>query len=168
MKFSEFWCCLCEDLKANYMLKSRVVVLLFRIANYFALKGRGGQLLGLPFIAIYVVIVEWFLGIEVHVKTRIGKGFVIYHGVGLVINGHSVIGENVQVRQGCCIGNKMDRAGSVSGAPIIGNNVELGVNAVVLGEINVADGVVIGAGAVVIKNCDPDGVYVGVPAVRIK
>jgi putative colanic acid biosynthesis acetyltransferase WcaB len=159
--------CLERDWRSNIFFKSKLFLLLFRLANFFALNGRVATIVGLPFIVLYIFIGEWILGIEIHPKTRIGKGLVIYHGVGVVINGYSRIGENFVIRQGCCVGNKILKDGGLSGAPVIGNNVELGVNAVVLGDVVVHDGVKIGAGAVVLTDCIEHGVYVGVPASNI-
>lgn len=52
--------------------------------------------------------------------------------------------------------------------PIIGNNVTIYANAVVLGGITIGDNVIIGAGAVVLNDCEANGVYVGNPAHRVK
>lgn len=160
--------CIKEDLRRNIFLKSMLIMLLFRIANWFGLKGRLGQIVGAPFIIFYVFVSEWLLGVEIHYKTRIGPGFVIYHGVGLVINGYTQIGRNVSVRQGCCLGNKVLPDGSLSGAPVIGDGVDMGVNSVVLGNITVGNNTSIGANAVVVKDCESNSVYVGVPARKIK
>lgn len=54
-----------------------------------------------------------------------------------------------------------------SGKVHIGDNVFIGMNAVILRGVEIGDNVVIGAGSVVTKNCAPDGVYAGNPAVRV-
>lgn len=168
MNFKDSVSCISADFKRNIFIKSKFVLVFFRICHFLSTNGFLLFLLASPIIILYILIVEWILCIEIPVKTKIGKGFVIYHGYGLVINGFSVIGENVSVRQGCCIGNKIAGDGRVSGAPVIGNRVELGVNSVLLGDIVIADDVTIGAGAVVTKNCNIQGTYVGVPARLIK
>lgn len=54
-----------------------------------------------------------------------------------------------------------------SGKVHIGNNVFIGMNAIILRGVEIGDNVVIGAGSVVTKNCEPNGVYAGNPAVRV-
>ncbi|WP_276679539.1 hypothetical protein [Thalassolituus oleivorans] len=168
MTFKYFLDCIVYEYKRNIFWKSRLILLLFRISNFFALNGRVGLLFGAPFILLQIFVCEWLLGVEIHPKTRIGRGFVIYHGVGMVINGYSVIGDNFVVRQGCCIGNKILGDGALSGAPIIGNNVELGFNSGIIGDVRVGDRVVVGANSIVTKDCVADGIYAGCPATRIK
>lgn len=92
------------------------------------------------------------------------EGLCIYHSQGIVINGNSRIGKNCILHGANVIGNM----GENTNAPVIGDNVRLGIGAKVLGEIYIADDVQIGAGAVVIESCyDKGALLVGVPA-RIK
>lgn len=149
------------ELYENYMWKSRLIIFLFRVSNYLAYKPKVTWFLSFPIFVIYIFIVEWVLGVEIPIKTRIGKGFKIYHGVGLVINGYTIIGENFTVRQSVTIGNKALADGANSGAPIIGNNVELGASVCLIGEIKIGDNVKVGAGTVVTKDIDANKVVVG-------
>ena len=96
----------------------------------------------------------------------IGEGLQIYHYGSIVINGNAKIGKNLELHGNNCIGNKGSKDKS---APIIGDNVDIGFGASVLGQVKVASGVKIGAGAVVVhdilqENCT----VVGVPAKIIK
>jgi len=166
MTLQETWRRLRIDLARNIYPKSYVVITLYRLAHYFSVGGKMRLLVGSPVIGVYLFLTKWMVGIEIPPKTDIGEGFVIYHGFGLVINGESRLGRYVTVRQGCCIGNTVDQHGNNTAPPVIGNHVELGVNALVLGDIRVEDGARIGAGAVVIKDCLANSTYVGVPAVR--
>ena len=75
---------------------------------------------------------------------------------------HISIGENCWINQQVTIGYKAE------GCPVIGNNVMITCGAKVLGDITVADGAVIGANAVVIRDVDPGAVMGGVPAKRLK
>ncbi len=155
------------DIGSNIYFKSIFFLVMYRFAHYFFSKGKIGKIFGAPVIILYQFISSWLLGIEIPAKTNIGYPFILLHGVGLVINADSVIGNGVIVRQGCCIGNKINADGSVSTAPNIGNNVEFGANSQVIGPIIVANNVKIGAGAVVVKDCDDGKVYAGVPAKSI-
>jgi serine O-acetyltransferase len=72
-----------------------------------------------------------------------------------------VIGDNCIIRQGVTIGIRyMDR---LTEAPVIGNNVNIGAGAKLLGKITIGDNVNIGANAVVIHDVPQDGLYVGFP-----
>ena len=65
-----------------------------------------------------------------------------------------------------CIGNK---GIADSGVPVIGNNVNIGVGAKIIGDIYIADNVCIGANAVVTESCHVEGAtLIGVPAKMIK
>ncbi|MFT6248316.1 MAG: putative colanic acid biosynthesis acetyltransferase WcaB [Cognaticolwellia sp.] len=149
------------EMTENYMIKSKLVIFLFRVANYFAYKPKVTWLLTFPIFVLYIFITEWVLGIEIPIKTKIGKGFKVYHGVGLVINGYSVIGKNFTVRQGVTIGNKTLSDGSLSNSPLIGDNVELGASVIIIGEITIGHNVKIGAGTVITKSIADDKNVVG-------
>ncbi|MBE5962334.1 MAG: hypothetical protein E7256_13305 [Lachnospiraceae bacterium] len=104
------------------------------------------------------------LGITMWHNT-IGEGLKIWHYGSIMVNGHAKIGQNCQLHGENCIGNK-GRANEA--APTIGNNVDIGVGAKVIGDIYIADNVVIGANAVVNKSCYEKGaVLVGVPARQV-
>jgi len=90
-----------------------------------------------------------------------GKGLRIWHYGSTIISGDARIGENCVFHGQACIGND----GSGTAAPVIGNNVDIGVGAKIIGDITIADGVRIGAGAVVTRSCHtPGATLVGVPA----
>ena len=104
------------------------------------------------------------LGIEIG-ENCADKGLMIFHTQGIVVNGNSRLGKNCKLHGNNCIGNNgFDRA-----APIIGNDVDIGVGAKIIGAITIADGVKIGAGAVVVHSCLEKGAtLVGVPARIVK
>jgi maltose O-acetyltransferase len=61
------------------------------------------------------------------------------------------------------------RAGAYAGAPVVvGDGCWIGTRAVILPGVTIGDGCVIAAGAVVVEGCEPDGVYAGVPATRVR
>ncbi|MBN3756908.1 serine acetyltransferase [Paraburkholderia sp. Tr-20389] len=153
-----------EDHRCNSFVKSRFVLLLFRMANYLASRNKLTLILGAPVIVFYTLVCDWIMGIEIPVKTQIGKGLTIYHGFGLVINGYSVIGDYCVLRHGVTIGNIMRADGTYTGAPIIGNCVEFGANSIALGEIEIGNNARIGAGAVLLSSLAEHAVAVGVPA----
>jgi serine O-acetyltransferase len=100
-------------------------------------------------------------GIEIHPGARIGEGFFIDHGMGVVIGETAEIGENVLLYQGVTLGGTSLQ--KVKRHPTLGNNVVVGVGAKVIGNINIGDGVKIGAGSVVVNSVPPNATVVGVP-----
>lgn len=102
---------------------------------------------------------EKTLSIEVETK-NIGGGFIAYHGTGTYVYCHQ-IGDNFVVHQNVTIG----RGKTINGIsiPIIGNNVFVGANAVLIGGITIGDNVTIGAGAVVNKDVPANSTVVGNP-----
>jgi putative colanic acid biosynthesis acetyltransferase WcaB len=153
-----------EDCRRNPFFKTRCVLVFFRIANYLACRNKLTLYVGAPVILLYMFVTDWVMGIEIPVKTRIGKGLTLYHGTGLVINGFCVIGDYCIMRHGVTIGNTLHDDGTHSGVPVIGNHVEFGAHCVLLGEIRVDDHARIGAGAVVLRDVPAGAVAVGVPA----
>ncbi len=144
--------------------KGQLVMLFFRIASAIRALPDPWWLLGAPWLAFYRVIVEWGLGVELRYKTRIGPGLRLFHAQALVVHEGTVIGANCTLRQSTTIGNKTLPDGSQSGCPVIGNNVDVGSNSVVLGPIKIGDGAVIGAGSVVVKDVPARAVVAGNPA----
>lgn len=103
------------------------------------------------------------LGIEIG-PNCFGKGLSIWHAGCIVVNPGVKAGENCILHGSNCIGNN----GKTDISPVLGNGVELGFGAVVIGDVKVADLTVIGANAVVNRSIDePGGTYVGVPVKRI-
>ena len=104
---------------------------------------------------------KWITGIEIHPGARIGKGLFIDHGMGVVIGETSVIGDNVTLFQGVTLGGTGKEKGKRH--PTLGNNVVVGAGAKILGSIHVGNDVQVGANAVVIRNVPDDSTVVGIP-----
>lgn len=95
---------------------------------------------------------------------QFGRRFTIHHGYGVVINKFVVAGDDFTLRHGVTIGN----AGAKNMAcPTIGNGVELGANAILLGDIAIGNNVTIGAGSVVLDSVPDNALVVGKKA-RVK
>ena len=100
------------------------------------------------------------LGFEM-IEGVFAPGLVIYHSGNIVVNGFARVGEDCQLHGDNCIGNN----GTTLGAPCIGNRVDIGVGAKIIGNIEIADDITIGAGAVVTKSFLTPGVtLIGIPA----
>lgn len=100
-------------------------------------------------------------GVDIHPAARIGKGFFIDHGVGVVIGETTEIGDYVTVYQGVTLGGTGKDVGKRH--PTIGDGVMISAGAKVLGPITVGSFSKIGAGSVVLKNVPPHCTVVGVP-----
>ena len=137
----------------------------FRLVHVFARhKNSFLWYLGIPLMVIYRVIVEYILCVELRMGTEVGRGLKIEHGFGLVINDRTIIGQNVHLRHCTTIGCVKLPDGSQGPSPIIGDNVEIGANCVILGGIRIGNYAKIGAGSVVTKDVPDNAVVVGNPA----
>ncbi len=105
---------------------------------------------------------RFLTGIEIHPGAKIGKGFFIDHGSGVVIGETTEIGDNCLIYQGVTLGGTGKDKGKRH--PTLGNNVMVGAGARVLGPIKVGDNSKIAAGAVVLNDVPPNCTAVGVPA----
>jgi len=104
---------------------------------------------------------RFLTGIEIHPGARIGEGFFIDHGMGVVIGETSEIGDNVTLYQGVTLGGTSQQR--TKRHPTLGNNVVVGVGAKVIGAITIGDNTKIGAGSVVVTSVPPNTTVVGVP-----
>lgn len=104
------------------------------------------------------------LGLEIS-ENSFDAEMLIYHSGNIVVNGYARIGKGCMLHGDNCIGND----GKSYDAPVLGDRVRLGVGAKVIGDVTIADDVVIAAGAVVVESCVIRGaVLAGVPAKCIK
>lgn len=97
-------------------------------------------------------------------KNIMGGVFCV-HPSSTYLNAHS-IGRNFTCRQNTTIGNKSDD--KPNERPTIGDNVTLGANVVIIGNVHIGNNVIIGAGSVVVKDVPDNAVVVGNPARIIK
>lgn len=116
------------------------------------------------FSLIYKVLyklIQIITGIELPCEAEIGRNFVIDHFGGIIISGYAKFGDNCRIRNGVVVGIRRIEERQ---APIVGNNVDIGAGAKLLGPIVIGDDVVVGANAVVITDVPANSLAVGVPA----
>lgn len=101
-------------------------------------------------------------GVEIHPGATIGRRLFIDHGMGVVIGETAEVGDDVLMYHGVTLGGVSTKPGKRH--PTIGDRVQIGAGAKVLGPVTVEDNAKIGANAVLVKNLPADHVGVGVPA----
>jgi len=117
---------------------------------------------GLPLLPrLLSNVVRSATGIEIHPAARLGKGFFIDHGSGVVIGETVEAGDDVTIYQGVTLGGTSLAGGKRH--PTLGNRVTVGVGAAVLGAIVVGDDAKVGAGSVVVRDVPPNSTVVGIP-----
>ena len=124
----------------------------------------GSRPLRLPFSILYKLLkihVESITGTELPCEVIIGRRLRIEHSFDIVVSGDAVLGDDVVIRNGVTIGLRHE---GQRGSPIIGNRVDIGAGAKILGPIRIGDDVSIGANAVVISDVPSRSIAVGVPA----
>ena len=138
------------------------VMLVYRFGRWrYSIKQRW---LRLPFSFAYRILKllsQILTGIDLPCEVQVGRRLTIEHFGDIIISGDTVIGDDVVIRNGVTIGLK--RTGE-AGAPIIGNRVDIGAGAKILGAIRIGDDVAIGANAVVLQDIPDNSLAVGVPA----
>ena len=99
-------------------------------------------------------------GIEIKTETKIGEGFCMIHPYNITVSPFAVLGKNVNMYKVSTIGNN---TGNPKGAPVIGDCVQIGINATVIGGITVGDDVVIAPNTFVNQDIPSHSVVVGNP-----
>ena len=137
---------------------------LMRKCSYYKYKSGKNVLYMLPFL-----FNRWRyqrlsvrLGFTIY-HSSFGKGLSIAHMGTIVVSCQTKVGENCRIHTCVNIG-----VSGNSAAPQIGNNVYIGPGVKIVGDISIADGVCLGAGAVVVKSItEPNTTWGGVPARKI-
>ena len=123
--------------------------------------------MGVPFFPRAISqLARWLTGVEIHPSAKIGTGFFIDHGMGVVIGETAEIGDYVTLFQGVTLGGTGKERGKRH--PTLGNHVVVGAGAKILGGITIGDNVKIGANSVVLKNVAANSTVIGVPGRVIK
>ena len=124
----------------------RIAHVLYKIRLYF-------------FARLLSQIARFLTSIDIHPGAIIGERFVIDHGMGVVIGETTIIGDDVMLYHGVTLGSTVLK--DKKRHPTIGNNVIIGTDATVLGNISIGNNVKIGAKATVLADVKDDQVIVG-------
>lgn len=139
-------------------------ILQYRVANYFFCN------LKVPFLRQVVLlicllwrkVIEITTGISIPASAQIGSSFYIGHFGGVFLNSEAILGTNCNISQGVTIG--VSGQDDKRGVPVLGNNIYIGANSVVVGKITIGDNVLIGACSLVTIDAPENSVLLGVPA----
>jgi serine O-acetyltransferase len=138
------------------------VMVVYRFGRW-RYKVRPG-ILRVPFSFCYKILKlasQILTGIDLPCEAAVGRRLVIEHFGGIIISGDTRMGDDVVIRNGVTIG--LRRTG-MRGAPTIGNRVDIGAGAKILGDIRIGDDVAVGANAVVLEDVPEGYIAVGIPA----
>ena len=138
------------------------VLVIYRFGRWrYTLRPR---LLRMPFSFLYE-LGKFFsvscLGTELPAEVVIGRRFIIEHVGAIVISGDAVFGDDCIIRNGVTVGL---RHKGVRGSPIVGDRVDVGAGAKLLGPIRIGNDSAIGANAVVLCDVPANSIAVGIPA----
>jgi serine O-acetyltransferase len=107
------------------------------------------------------IAIQIVTGIDLPCETRVGRRLKFEHFGGIIISGDTVLGDDVIIRNGVTIGLKNTNK---PGAPVIGNRVDIGAGAKILGNIQIGHDAIVGANAVVLIDVPARALAVGIPA----
>jgi len=160
-----------EDLKTNHGQFSRPGFQALAVHRFGVWKhGIRSRLLRLPMTLLYRLanlFVRNVYGIELALETPIGRRVLFAHQHGITVHRNAAIGDDCLIRQGVSIGQDRDTPGQLAPpAPRLGSRVQVGAGAVIAGDIDIGDDVVIGPNAVVMTSV-PAGAIVTAPLSRI-
>ncbi|MDD6043822.1 MAG: serine acetyltransferase [Eubacteriaceae bacterium] len=101
-------------------------------------------------------------GIEIPRTVQFGKGLYIGHPYNITINAQAKLGQNINIHKGLTIGQ--ENRGARRGVPTIGNQVWIGINAVIVGNITIGDDVLIAPNSYVNFDVPSHSIVIGNPA----
>jgi serine O-acetyltransferase len=122
------------------------------------------KILRAPFSILYKMLykwVEWTCGISLPYTVKIGRRVRLWHHGGMILHARE-IGDDCHIRHNTTMG--VLRTNDNLAIPTIGNGVDIGCGACLLGDIHIGDDTVIGANAVVISDIPPNSIAIGIPA----
>jgi len=153
---------LSSEFKLKYILNYKFLpVILIRTAFFTS-----GKFCSIP-SKLCLFILHLFYNIEYTTKCAIGPGLVLPHPNSIIIGAYK-IGNNTTIFNEVTIGAKYPDPDFIPDfRPILKDNCNIFCGARVLGSIVLSDRCSVGANSVVLKDCDIDSVYAGIPARKV-
>ena len=159
---NSFFHCLFDLIVCDNRLIYKKIIITSRKYNYYHEKGLIYIFQKLYYTRKLNILSRKY---NINIKSLFGKHLKIFHE-NITINQYSILGDNITLHGNNCIGND---GKNLSKCPKIGNNVDIGYGATIIGNIELADNIVVGANSLVNKSfLEPNIVIAGVPAKKIK
>jgi serine O-acetyltransferase len=139
------------------ILPSLIALILHRIAHY--LINSRLSFLAWPVYSLNIMVT----GADIVPRSSIGPGCLLGHAPGMIISAR--VGRNATFLARCGIGggrNAVD-IGAGPGLPVLGDNVTVCANGIVMGAVTIGDGAVIGACALTLIDVPPGATVIGIP-----
>jgi serine O-acetyltransferase len=133
---------------------------LHRIAVWCSRRPQPVRLLTRVLGAVNHLLMRNVYGIELAKTTVIGRRVRIGHHQGVVLGDHVVIGDDCLLRQNVTLGTQ----GRDTDQPRVGNGVQFGPGATVIGAVTIGDGARIGPGALVTTDVPAGATAFSTPA----
>jgi serine O-acetyltransferase len=134
------------------------IVFIYRISNLFA------RIKLFPISKIFWLINRVFFSVDIDPRSDLAGGFVVIHGLGIVIGHETKTLGRVKIYQGATIGGNIGKRKNIynrnTGQPVIEDNVTIGIGAAVLGPIVVGANSIIGTHAIATKDVSANSVVV--------
>lgn len=112
------------------------------------------------FWSVLLKLCSFKFSIQIPPQTKIAKGFRISHFGTIVVNPDTVIGKNFNISHGCLIGHAQ---GKNIGTPVIGDNVCMNANSLIVGGVHIGNNVLIAPGAFVNFDVPDNSIVIGNP-----
>lgn len=114
---------------------------------------------------IFVTILRAIYGFQIEIECEIGEGFYIGHFGTIIVNGNVKFGKNCNISPGVVIGQT--NRGEKAGSPKLGDEVWIGFNSVLVGNITIGSNVLIAPNSFVNVDVPNDTIVIGNPAKKI-
>ena len=150
-----------ESGKMNVLKQDRIRGGFFPIYQYFFRKASSARIK--LFYKFLLKVACFFYHAEIYANTQIGPGLYIGHPYGITINPQAVLGKNVNIHKGVTIGQ--ENRGDRKGAPIIGDEVWIGVNSTIVGKIVIGNDVLIAPNSYVNRDVPSHSIVFGNPCI---
>lgn len=124
---------------------------------------------GFKFLARHVRYrIFYKYGIHISPGSQLGKNIVFPHPQGIIIGDGAIVGDDCIIYHQVTLGKKRGALDETRDYPIIGNNVVIFPGAKIIGGVEVGNNAIIAPNSVIINNVEPDSVYAGIPAKKIR
>lgn len=141
------------------------MLLIHRFGNWR--MGVKPKILRMPLTILYRVLnkcTQIFFGMKLDYTVKVGRRVKLEHFGGMIL-GAREIGNDVILRQNTTFGIRA--VDDLNAKPTIGNNVDIGAGAVIVGNVKIGDNCIIGANSLIFTDVAENSIMMGVPAKKI-